>query len=154
MSDTNKFFWEYLHTPIYTANEESVGVGFTSTGGNPATNANIDMNLYYSNSGVILAGLHAYDSFNNPVEFWFSDGILKFNPEEVLAPFPTYQVVPAGNAAYSGTSKPSWITYKRAQFVYPIVDRGVGVGLNMTGGYIGNDNVIVKSYNLSVSSFC
>jgi len=150
-ADTNKFFWEYLHTPIYTANEESVGVAFTpdGTGAPPVTNAGIDMNLYYSNSGVILSGLHAYDSFNNPVEFWFSDGILKFNPEEVLAPFPTYEVVPPANGAYSGTSKPSWITYKTAQFVYPVEDRGVGVGLNMTGGYIGNDNVIVKSYNLT-----
>ena len=148
-TDTQKFFWEYLHTPIYAGGgSESVAIQYNSAAS--PTTANGTATLVYNNGGIIFQSLTAFEGvLNQPsynaVEFW--EGTLKFNLAEVYGPRYTMTEMP--DEPFKDSLKPSWNYYPYAQLFYPKEDPGQGVGLTMTGGYIGNDNAIVKDADLS-----
>ncbi len=149
--DSQKFFWEYLHTPLYQSGEESVAIQYNNppAGTDPKTTTGSTA-FVYSNGGIIFQSLTAFegilgeDSYN-PVDFW--DGTLKFNLAQLYGP--RYSMSTAmGAGPFLDDIKPYWNYLNIAQPRYPS-EPAQAVGLTMTGGYIGNDNAIIKDGDLS-----
>ena len=143
--DSQKFFWEYLHTPIYQSGEESVAIQYDNPpAGTPPTTLVGESALVYSSGGIIFQSLTAFEGIlgeasYNPVDFW--DGTLKFNLAQLYGPRYSMSTAIVG-APFTGDIKPYWNYLNTAQSRYPS-DPAQAVGLTMTGGYIGNDNCII-----------
>ena len=149
--DSQKFFWEYLHTPLYQSGEESVAIQYNNPAtGTPVTTLVGESALVYSSGGIIFQSLTAFEGIlgeasYNPVDFW--DGTLKFNLAQLYGPRYSMSTAIVG-APFAGDIKPYWNYINTAQSQYPS-DAAQAVGLTMTGGYIGNDNAIIKDGDLS-----
>ena len=155
--DSQTFFWEYLHSPLYIGGKESVGLQVFSPPGttDPYLSNNADFANIYNNGGIIwksltaFSGIEGEDSFQD-VDFFGS--ILKFDLAKIYGP--SYSMATISEAPFATASKPYWNYLNIAQNNYQPdgEEQAQAVGLTMTGGFIGLDNAIIKTSDLTSST--
>ncbi len=153
--DSQKFFWEQLHTPIYQNNEEAVGIRYSLP---PVADPVIEQgtnegsfHMLYSNGGIMFASLTAFEGIaseadQNYVPFW--EETLKFNLAQLYGPRYEMSAAITTPTGFTGDIKPQWRFSAQAQLSQPEA-LTVGVGMTMTGGFIGNDNAMLKAGDLT-----
>ena len=150
--DTQLFFFNYLHTPLYQGGEESVAVKVNKKSTGDFTTANADFANIYSSGGIMLHSLTAFEGIlgsASEVDVDFFGETLKFNLNKLYAPPYSMSAAMTG-VPFAGDLKPYWNYLPTAQTQYFFDDAAppaVAVGLTLTGGYIGNDNLLIKDAN-------